>query len=148
MHYAERHAAAGADGAWAGSVWLTTEESEVPPHMRDKFAAARSHETVRSRSLTGKPARMLQTAWTEAWEDPEGPGPLPMPMQPLLVGPAMARIHRGAGEKGTGANELVTYFVGQVVGSMNAVRPAKRVVLDMVEEFIEAVERLHRFLDT
>ena len=139
--------ALGADGAWCGSVWLTTEESEVPPHMRDKFVAARSHETVRSRSMTGKPARMLKTAWTEAWEDPEGPGPLPMPMQPMLVGPAMGRIHRVAGDKGTGANELVTYFVGQVVGSMNSIRPTKRVVLEMVEEFIDAVERLHGFLE-
>ena len=138
--------ALGADGAWCGSVWLTTEESEVPPHMRDKFVAARSGETVRSRSMTGKPARMLKTAWTEAWEDPAGPGPLPMPMQPLLIGPAMNRIHRVADKPGTGANELVTYFVGQIVGSMNSVRPTKRVMLEMVEDFIEAVERLHGLL--
>ncbi len=139
--------ALGADGAWCGSVWLTTDESEVPPHMRDKFVAARSHETVRSRSMTGKPARMLKTAWTEAWEDPAGPGPLPMPMQPMLIGPAMNRIHRVAGKPGTGGNELVTYFVGQVVGSMNAVRPTKRVMLEMIEDFIDAVERLHGLLE-
>lgn len=139
--------ALGADGAWCGSVWLTTEESEVPPHMRDKFVAAGSNETVRSRSMTGKPARMLKTAWTEAWEDPSGPGPLPMPMQPMLVGPAMNRIHRVADKKGSGANELVTYFVGQIVGSMNAVRPTKRVMLEMVEDFIDAVERLHGLLE-
>lgn len=139
--------ALGADGAWCGSVWLTTEESEVPPHMRDKFVAARSHETVRSRSMTGKPARMLKTAWTEAWADPAGPGPLPMPMQPMLIGPAMNRIHRVADKPGTGGNELVTYFVGQIVGSMNAVRPTKRVMLEMIEDFIDAVERLHGLLE-
>ncbi|MGK2930059.1 MAG: nitronate monooxygenase [Acidimicrobiales bacterium] len=139
--------ALGADGAWCGSVWLTTEESEVPPHMRDKFVAARSHETVRSRSMTGKPARMLKTAWTEAWEDPAGPGPLPMPMQPMLIGPAMNRIHRVADKAGTGGNELVTYFVGQIVGSMNAVRPTKRVMLEMIEDFIDAVERLCGLLE-
>ena len=33
-------------------------------------------------------------------------------------------------------------FVGQVVGAMNTVKPARRVVLEMVEEFIDAVERL------
>jgi NAD(P)H-dependent flavin oxidoreductase YrpB (nitropropane dioxygenase family) len=139
--------ALGADGAWCGSVWLTTEESEVPPHMRDKFVAARSHETVRSRSMTGKPARMLKTAWTEAWEDPAGPGPLPMPMQPMLIGPAMNRIHRVADKPGTGGNELVTYFVGQIVGSMNSVRPTKRVMLEMIEDFIDVVERLHGLLE-
>jgi NAD(P)H-dependent flavin oxidoreductase YrpB (nitropropane dioxygenase family) len=139
--------ALGADGAWCGSVWLTTEEAEVPPVIQQKFLAAGAGDTVRSRSMTGKPARMLRTAWTDEWEDPEGPGPLPMPMQPVLIGPAMARIGRVADKPGTGANDLVTYFVGQVVGSMNRVRPARRVVLEMVEEFIDAVERLGGFLD-
>jgi NAD(P)H-dependent flavin oxidoreductase YrpB (nitropropane dioxygenase family) len=138
--------ALGADGVWCGSVWLTTEEAETPPAVKDKFLAAGLGDTVRSRSMTGKPARMLRTAWTDEWESSEGPGPLPMPIQPMLVGDAMARIHRVAGKEGTGANDLVTYFVGQVVGSMNSVKPTRRVVLEMVEEFIDTVERLERLV--
>jgi NAD(P)H-dependent flavin oxidoreductase YrpB (nitropropane dioxygenase family) len=134
--------ALGADGAWCGSVWLTTEEAETPPEVKEKFLHAGPGDTVRSRSITGKPARMLRTAWTDEWERTDGPGPLPMPIQPLLVGPALARIYRGAATEGSGANQLATYFVGQVVGSMNAVKPTKRVVFEMIEEFIEAVERL------
>jgi NAD(P)H-dependent flavin oxidoreductase YrpB (nitropropane dioxygenase family) len=134
--------ALGADGVWCGSVWLTTEEAETPPSVKDKFLGAGLGDTVRSRSLTGKPARMLRTPWTDEWERPDGPGPLPMPIQPLLVGDAMARIHRVASKEGTGANDLVTYFVGQVVGSMNSVKPTRRVVLEMVEEFIDTIERL------
>lgn len=139
--------ALGADGAWCGSVWLTTTEAEVPPFIQEKFLAAGAGDTVRSRSLTGKPARMLRTAWTDAWDDPDGPGPLPMPMQPLLVGPAMARIGRVAGTPGTGANDLATYFVGQVVGSMTRVRPTRRVIEEMIDDFIEAVQRLGGLLD-
>jgi NAD(P)H-dependent flavin oxidoreductase YrpB (nitropropane dioxygenase family) len=139
--------ALGADGAWCGSVWLTTTEAEVPPFIQEKFLAAGAGDTVRSRSLTGKPARMLRTAWTDAWDDPDGPGPLPMPMQPLLVGPAMARIGRVAGTPGTGANDLATYFVGQVVGSMTRVRPTRRVIEEMIDDFIDAVQRLGGLLD-
>jgi len=139
--------ALGADGAWCGSVWLTTEEAETSPAIRDKFLRARSGDTVRSRSMTGKPARMLRSPWTDEWERPEGPGPLPMPIQPLLIAPAMARIARVSDKAGTGANELATYFVGQVVGSMNTVRPTRRVVQEMIEEFIDAVERLAGFLE-
>ena len=138
--------ALGAEGVWCGSVWLTTEEAETPPSVKAKFLAAGLGDTVRSRSLTGKPARMLRTAWTDEWERPDGPGTLPMPMQPMLVNDAMRRIHRVADKPGTGANQLVTYFVGQIVGSMNTVRPARRVVLDMVEEFIDAVQRLDGLL--
>ena len=140
--------ALGADGAWCGSVWLTTAEAETPPSVKDKFLAAEAGDTVRSRSMTGKPARMLRTAWTDEWDAADGPGPLPMPMQPLLVGPALARIGRVAGTPGTGGNDLITYFVGQVVGSMNTVQPTRRVVAEMIDEFIEAVQRLGAFLDT
>jgi NAD(P)H-dependent flavin oxidoreductase YrpB (nitropropane dioxygenase family) len=85
---------------------------------------------------------MLRTAWTDEWENTEGPGPLPMPMQPILVGPALQRVARVADTAGSGGQQLATYFVGQVVGAMNTVRPTRRVVLEMVEEFIDAVERL------
>lgn len=138
--------ALGADGVWCGSVWLTTDEAETPPAVKDKFLAAGLGDTVRSRSMTGKPARMLRTAWTDEWERPDGPGTLPMPIQPMLISEAMQRIHRVAGKEGTGANDLVTYFVGQVVGSMNTVKPTRRVVLEMVEEFIDTVQRLERLL--
>ncbi len=135
--------ALGADGVWCGSVWLTTEEAETAPPVKEKFLRAGLGDTVRSRSLTGKPARMLRTAWTDEWERADGPGTLPMPIQPVLIGDAMRRIQRVAAKEGTGANDLVTYFVGQVVGSMNTVQPTRRVVLEMIEEFVDTVERLN-----
>jgi NAD(P)H-dependent flavin oxidoreductase YrpB (nitropropane dioxygenase family) len=134
--------ALGAEGVWCGSVWLTTAEAETTPVVKDKFLAAGSGDTVRSRSITGKPARMLRTEWTDAWENPANPDPLPMPLQPMLVGEAMGRVMTVAEQHGSGAEKLATYFVGQVVGSMNTVRPAARVVLEMVEEYIDAFERL------
>ena len=68
--------ALGAEGVWCGSVWLTTDEAETAPAVKDKFLAASSSDTVRSRSMTGKPARMLRTAWTDEWNRPENPDPL------------------------------------------------------------------------
>ncbi|MFF5204457.1 NAD(P)H-dependent flavin oxidoreductase [Streptosporangium sp. NPDC000396] len=135
--------ALGAEGVWCGSVWLTTEEAETPPSVRRKMLAATSSDTVRSRSRTGKPARQLRSAWTEEWDEAqESPGPLPMPLQMLLAESAMARIGRAAESGDPGAEELVNYFVGQVVGQMNQVRPARQVVYDMIEEFAAAIERL------
>ena len=133
--------ALGAEGVWCGSVWLTTQEAETSDVIKDKFLAAPSSGTVRSRSLTGKPARMIRTDWTDAWESEESPGPLGMPLQSFLVAEAQRRIARVAA-KDEHARRLSTYFVGQIVGSMNTVQPAARVVLDMVDEFIDAVQRL------
>jgi len=133
--------ALGAQGAWTGSVWLTTQEAETHPVVRDKFLAATSSDTVRSRSTTGKPARQLRTAWTDAWDDPASPDPLPMPLQFALVDEAYQRIQRSASTR-PGAADLITYFVGQVVGSLNEVKSARQVVFEMVEEYIEVAEQM------
>jgi NAD(P)H-dependent flavin oxidoreductase YrpB (nitropropane dioxygenase family) len=139
--------ALGAEGVWCGSVWLTTEEAETPTVVKDKFLAATSSDTVRSRSLTGKPARMLRTAWTDEWERPGSPDPLGMPLQSALIADPQIRINQSAGQPDSKARELATYFVGQVVGSLNTVRPARSVVLDMVSEFIDAVGHLDELVD-
>jgi NAD(P)H-dependent flavin oxidoreductase YrpB (nitropropane dioxygenase family) len=139
--------ALGAEGVWCGSVWLTTEEAETPPVVRDKFLAATSSDTVRSRSLTGKPARMLRTAWTDEWDRPDSPDPLGMPLQSALIGDPQARINQAAAHPDAKARELATYFVGQVVGSLDKVQPARSVVLDMVSEFIDVVGRLDELVD-
>lgn len=138
--------ALGAEGVWCGSVWLTTNEAETPPVVKEKFLRATSADTLRSRSLTGKPARMLRTAWTDAWQEPGAPQPLPMPLQSVLVGDAQRRIHRVAHKEGSGAQQLATYFVGQVVGQMNAPKATRTVVAEMVEEFVDAMERLQRII--
>lgn len=138
--------ALGASGVWCGSVWLTTEEAETHPVVKEKFLAATSADTVRSRSKTGKPARQLRSAWTEEWERPDTPDPLGMPLQSALVARAEARIARSAATS-EGARELINYFVGQAVGQMNAVKPAAQVVMDMVEEYIAAASRLAESLE-
>ena len=101
---------------------------------------ATSGDTIRSRSRTGKPARMLKSAWTEEWDDPTHPAPLGMPLQPILTAQAIERIDRGSVKLGSGAEKLANYFVGQIVGAMNETKPAATVVYDMVDEFITAIE--------
>jgi len=131
----------GAEGVWCGSIWLTTEEAETQPAVKRKFLAATSRDTVRSRSLTGKPARMLRSAWTDEWEGPNAPAPLAMPLQSALVAEAQVRIARAANRAGSGGEQLANYFVGQVVGRMDRVRPARQVLLDMVTGYADVVRR-------
>ncbi|MCB9561261.1 MAG: nitronate monooxygenase [Kofleriaceae bacterium] len=135
--------ALGAQGAWTGSIWLTAEESDVIPLLKDKLVRAGSRDTVRSRALTGKPARQLRTAWSDAWDDPKGPGPLAMPMQFMATADATSRIFRYAGQPGTRAEELLTSPVGQIVGRMDAVRPVATIMDDLVRELHETIARLN-----
>ena len=129
--------ALGASGVWTGSIWLTTSESDMSPVVLDKLLNATTTDTVRSRAMTGKPARMLRTAWTEAWEAPESPGTLPMPLQFILNSKAMRRIAR------SGNKEMAGMPVGQIVSRMNEVKSCRDVIFEMVEEYIEVTERIH-----
>jgi NAD(P)H-dependent flavin oxidoreductase YrpB (nitropropane dioxygenase family) len=138
--------ALGAQGVWCGSVWLTTEEAETHPVVKEKFLAAGSSDTVRSRSLTGKPARQLRSAWTDAWEDPSNPDPLPMPLQPRLTREAQARINRTA-HNNEGARQLANYFVGQIVGTMNHVKSVRTVMEEFAVEYADTMERLDGYIE-
>ena len=133
--------ALGAQGVWCGSVWLTTQEAETDPAVQQKMLAASSSDTVRSRSLTGKPARMLRSAWTDEWDAAAAPSALQMPLQTMLTASAQQRIRRSSAREGSGAQQLATYFVGQGVGLLDRVRPAKEVVADMVAEYLAVAER-------
>ena len=139
--------AMGAAGAWTGSVWLTTAEAETAPAVKEKMLDATSRQTVRSRSRTGKYTRQLRSPWTDAWQDKESPDPLPMPLQGLVSGPALARIDKLAEAGDPNAKRLATYWVGQGVGLMNNSTSARSVVYAFMEEFAESCERLSNAMD-
>ena len=135
--------AMGAAGAWTGSVWLATTESETSEIFRQKMIEARSRDTVRSKGRTGKPSRQLRSTWTDAWEGPGNPGALPMPLQSLISEPALHAADLAAERGNAKAREMVTYFVGQGVGLIDSVRSAGQVVQAFKEEFLEAVEHMN-----
>ena len=134
--------ALGAQGVWTGSVWLMTEEAETHPVVKEKFLHATSSDTLRSRASTGKPARQLRSAWTDAWEAPANPKPLPMPLHSLLTMDAQQSIQQDARRGGEGGKKLINYFVGQSVGMLNQVRPAAAVYQSIKEECEAVLKRM------
>jgi NAD(P)H-dependent flavin oxidoreductase YrpB (nitropropane dioxygenase family) len=136
--------ALGAQGVWTGSLWLTVEEAETPPAQMDSYLAAGSRDTVRSRSYTGKPCRMLRNDWTDAWESDETPDPLGMPLQYMVTGDAVARGHRYS----EAARDIMFSPVGQIVGRMDKTRKTRDVVYDLVEECIDTQDRMAALFDS
>jgi len=140
--------AMGAAGVWTGSVWLATTESETSPIFRERMIEASSRDAVRVKTRTGKPARQLRSAWTEAWErSPNSPGALPMPLMSLVSEGALRSVNRAAEAGNPKARDMVTYFVGQGVGLIDSVRSAGQVVQDFKAEFLDAVEHMNALLE-
>ena len=133
--------ALGCEGVWCGSVWLKTKQSEVPPDIKAKLFEAGPEDAVLTRSVTGKPCRTLRNAFTDAWDRPDAPDPLPAPLQAVLWwGQGRTRAER------VGAKDFLTYPVGQIVADMTEETSVRNVVREMMEELLESRERLDRML--
>ena len=130
--------ALGCQGAWSGSQWLMVEEAENTPVQQQAYIAAGSRDTVRSRSFTGKPCRMLRNDWTDAWENPENPQPLGMPLQYMVSGMAVSATHRFPDQ----TVDVAFNPVGQVVGQFEKVEKSAAVIERWVNEYLEATEHL------
>ena len=138
--------ALGAEGVWTGSIWLTVKESNSGEIMMEKLVKATSQDTVRSRALSGKPARQLRTAWIDAWESPDSPGALPMPLQYMLTAEAQRRIGRYVQSEGADPKNLVGTPVGQIVGRMNSIPSCRELIYQMVSEYVESATHASEIL--
>lgn len=134
----------GAAGVWTGSLWLTVEEAHTQPAQKQSLLNATSEDTVRSRSWTGKSCRMLKNDWTEAWERPDTPDPLGMPLQGLVTSDGIRRtaVYADKGE----CQKVAFNPCGQVIGQINQVESCRQVMQRLLEEYVDAVDMAGRML--
>jgi NAD(P)H-dependent flavin oxidoreductase YrpB (nitropropane dioxygenase family) len=140
--------ALGAQGVWMGSAFLTAAEYDLGVRteggasvIQQALLAASSSDTVRRRIYTGKPARLLKSRWTEAWDADGAPEPLPMPLQNILVSEAHQRMSESSDPT------TVAMPVGQIVGRMNEIRPVADIIAELVDGFEAATTRLDGIRD-
>jgi NAD(P)H-dependent flavin oxidoreductase YrpB (nitropropane dioxygenase family) len=140
--------ALGAQGVWMGSAFLTSAEYDLGVRteagtsvIQQALLAATSSDTVRRRIYTGKPARLLKSRWTEAWDADGAPEPLPMPLQNILVSEAHQRMSESSDPT------TVAMPVGQIVGRMNEIRPVADIIAELVQGFEAATKRLDGIRD-
>lgn len=117
----------GAQGAWIGTAFLATHEAGIEDFQKEAIAEGGDADTVVSRSLTGKPARMIRNKWADAWVE-AGREPLSMPYQSMVSGPVMASAIQAR------RKDILPGFAGQGLGLIHSVRPAAEVMRDLVAE--------------
>jgi NAD(P)H-dependent flavin oxidoreductase YrpB (nitropropane dioxygenase family) len=134
--------AMGAAGVWTGTLWLTTAESDCPPEQKESYIKATSRDTVRTRAWTGKPVRTLRNDWSNAWDAPDTPDPLGLPLQWMVTAEAVIRgnMYPAPAQK-VGFNPC-----GQIVGATNVIKPVRTVMQELVEDYLEAVEHLNELM--
>ena len=122
-------------------MWPNSTEAHAEPAQRESYMNATSEDTIRSRSFTGKTARMLKNEWTAAWDQEDTPDPLPMPLQGYLTFDAVRRTHKYAG---SGDCQKVAFNpIGQVVGQINEIESCRDIMFRLMTEYTEALEQLN-----
>jgi nitronate monooxygenase len=123
----------GCSGVWIGTRFLATQEALIPQFQKEAIVAAHDKDTIVSRSVTGKPARMLRGSWAELYERGEIE-PLPMPLQSIVSGPVMAAAF--AADRA----DVWPGFAGQGAGLVQAIVPAVDVMASLVADVVARLD--------
>jgi len=124
----------GAEGAWIGTAFLATEEAGISGPQKQALVEGNDEGTTVSRSVTGKPARMVKNRWAAAYAE-AGVEPLPMPYQGMVSSQVTAAA------LAAGRADVWGGFAGQGLGMIRAVRPAAAVMQEIVEGAERALRR-------
>ncbi|OUM03909.1 NAD(P)H-dependent flavin oxidoreductase [Variovorax sp. JS1663] len=132
--------ALGAQGAWLGTLWLGTREHELPAALAAKLIAAGSEDTVITRAHSGKPCRVLRSAFSDAWEAPGAPQPLAMPYQQALTGELLAAVEEHE------IAPLMYEAAGQSVDWLRRIEPVADVMERLVRETRDALRSMTPYM--
>jgi NAD(P)H-dependent flavin oxidoreductase YrpB (nitropropane dioxygenase family) len=124
----------GAEGVWLGTAFLGTEEAGIQDFQKEALVDSSEEGTTISRSVTGKPTRVIRNAWARAWEETDLE-PLPMPFQSMVSSPVVDAATRQQ------RVDIVPGFAGQGVGMIQQIRPAGEVLRELAESADQVLRR-------
>lgn len=132
--------ALGAEAVWIGTKFIATHEAHTGNGYKEKMLTMAEDDTVISKAYTGKTCRVARTEWTEHFEKhPEELQGFP--------GQAIATIQAGIDHLGVGPETTLDVnkafmAIGQAVGAIDEIVPAKQVVDEIMSQARETLERL------
>ena len=134
--------ALGAVGVWTGTIWLTAHEHPLEDITKDRLLAAVAEDAVITRAYTGKTARSLKCNFTEYWDQPGAPKPLPAPYQSMYLPIPWYATTEEADRtwERLGLQDWLGTPAGQVMALMEQRKPARQILYDMVSQAIDVLE--------
>jgi enoyl-[acyl-carrier protein] reductase II len=132
--------ALGAEAVWIGTKFIATHEAHTGNGYKEKMLTMAEDDTVISKAYTGKTCRVARTEWTEHFDKhPEELQGFP--------GQAIATIQAGIDHLGVGPETTLDVnkafmAIGQAVGAIDEIVPAKQVVDEIMSQARETLERL------
>ena len=126
--------AMGCVGVWVGTRFLTTNEGGALDVNKQKILQSTDEGTRVSTAYTGKTLRASYNQFHDLWEN-SGLEPLPFPTQVLISSALLASFIEA------GKTDFVGGLAGQVSGIIKEIKPAARVLEEMVEQAVDILTR-------
>jgi NAD(P)H-dependent flavin oxidoreductase YrpB (nitropropane dioxygenase family) len=126
--------AVGCVGVWVGTRFLATIEGGALDVQKEAILKATDEDTRRTYLYTGKTSRATYNRFHDLWEM-SGLDPLPFPTQVMLAS-GMVEMFMKAGKE-----DFMGPFAGQVSGMIHEIKPAARVLEEMVREAAEVLAK-------
>jgi enoyl-[acyl-carrier protein] reductase II len=126
--------ALGAQGIWMGSRFIATNEATAHINYKNRIVEIDEEGTTITRCHSGKPCRLIRNEFTDSWVGRESEIQ-PFPLQMAKVGFAAAQSARYDGKIEDGG-----LACGQSAGLIRSIKPAGKVVGDVMEEARAALE--------
>jgi enoyl-[acyl-carrier protein] reductase II len=120
--------ALGACGVWMGTRFIATDEARGHINYKDKLVEIGDEGTVITRAHSGKTCRIVRNSFTKSWEGREAEIK-PFPQQIIEVGWPASIKGRIEGDVDNGVLPA-----GQSTAMIHQIKPAGRIVLDVIEE--------------
>ncbi len=117
----------GASAVTVGTGFLRSPEAKTHPAYADRLARTEAHETMITRSFSGRPGRSVATTYVRAASAPDAPRPAPYPVQRGLT-----RSMREAAQK-SGDADRMQLWAGQSVKLARS-EPAGTIVRQLWED--------------
>ena len=126
--------AMGCVGVWVGTRFLATNEGGALDVNKQKILQSTDEGTRVSTAYTGKTLRASYNQFHDLWEN-SGLEPLPFPTQVLISSALLASFIEA------GKTDFVGGLAGQVSGIIKEIKPAARVLEEMVEQAVDILKR-------
>jgi NAD(P)H-dependent flavin oxidoreductase YrpB (nitropropane dioxygenase family) len=120
----------GCIGVWVGTRFLATKEGGAMDLCKQRIIESTDEDTRVSTLYTGKTSRASYTRFHDLWNS-SGLEALQFPFQVLLASALLGGFIKA------GIDDHVGGFAGQISGLVKEIKPARKVVEDMVEEAVD-----------
>lgn len=135
----------GAQGVVVGTRFVATPEAQAAQAYREAIVKAREDSTLRTRSYTGKPCRVIRTPYAMEWE--RDPSKIkPFPQQAMISRQNGVMNFAGYPNEAPADPERTFMPTGQGAGLIKEIKPAGEVFADLVRETEAALRRAQGLL--